>query len=86
MAECKFDTLSSGIEYPDPLSIVTASRGIFIGSLVKLGECHVLINPSRPSLSNTSVTVAKANKWINPNGHKIDEAGMNFKYITRRMK
>jgi hypothetical protein len=29
---------------------------------------------------------AKANKWINPDGHKIDEAGMNFKYITRRMK
>jgi len=42
-------------------------QGIFNCPLVKLRACHVSINPSRPSLSNTPVTVARAFIDLNTN-------------------
>ena len=59
MAECKFNTLIPGIEHP-ALWGASASQGVFIWGFVKLKKCHVSINPSRPSLSNTLATVARA--------------------------
>jgi len=44
---------------PLPPVETSASQGVFIWWFVKLIECHVFINPSRPSLSNMLVTVAR---------------------------
>ena len=79
MAECKFNTLISSIQYPDPLSFVTASRGIFIWLLVKLKKCHVSINPSKPSLSNTFVTVARA--FIGLSTRHLDTSDCRFTWL-----